>query len=77
MLLGELKGLRNMHILTNKYTEFEPLPVDNRYWSRLRKRNPRLRVHLVTEGKHKKEITYQEGAPVKSIVYDTPYIPVR
>ena len=44
-----------------------------RIWKQLRKIHPRLRVHLVTEGKHRKEITYQSKAPVKSIMYDTPY----
>ena len=30
-----------------------------RIWKQLRKIHPRLRVHLVTEGKHKKELTFQ------------------
>ena len=31
----------------------------------------------MTEGKHSKEITFQTRAPVKSLVYDTPYTRVR
>ena len=42
-------------------------------WKTTRKHNPRLRIHLVTEGRHKNEIMFQQKAPVKSIVYDTPY----
>jgi len=48
-------------------------PVDYRVWKACRKTNPRLRVHLVTEGRHKEEMVLQQRAPVKSIVYDTPF----
>lgn len=65
--------LRNVTIMTNSYTECVATPVDYRVWKQARKTNPRLRVHLVTEGKHSKEVTFQSRAPVKSIVYDTPY----
>eukprot|EP00092_Neocalanus_flemingeri_P001028 GFUD01001097.1.p1 GENE.GFUD01001097.1~~GFUD01001097.1.p1 ORF type:complete len:570 (-),score=89.29 GFUD01001097.1:101-1810(-) len=65
--------LRNVHIVSNAYSESVPTPVDYRIWKQCRKSHPRLRVHLVTEGKHKKELTYQTKAPVKSLVYDTPY----
>ena len=44
-----------------------------RVWKALRKRNPRLRVHISTEGRHKNELMFQQRAPVKSVVYDTPY----
>ena len=33
--------------------------IMTRIWKQLRKIHPRLRVHLVTEGKHKKELTFQ------------------
>lgn len=71
--LPSLQRLRHLHIVSNAYSEPVPTPVDYRVWRQLRKQAPRLRVHLVTEGKHKKEITFQTRAPVKSIVYDTPY----
>ena len=71
-----MKRLRNIQILTNKYTEVVVPPVDYRVWKAVRKVNPRLRVHLVTEGRHRNEITFQQKAPVKSIVYDSPYIQV-
>jgi F-box protein 39 len=73
---GDMPRIRNIIILTNNYTECVPSPVDYRVWKQCRKSNPRLRVHLVTEGKHKKELTFQARAPIKSIVYDTPYTQV-
>lgn len=73
---GDMKKLRNIQIITNKYTECIAPPIDYRIWKAVRKTNPRLRVHLITEGKHKNEIHFQHKAPVKSIVYDSPYIPV-
>ena len=76
MILGDMKRLRNIQIVTNKYTEVTVPPVDYRVWKAVRKVNPRLRVHLVTEGRHRNEITFQQKAPVKSMVYDSPYIRV-
>ena len=69
--------LRNVQIMTNAYTECVPTPVDYRVWKKARKANPKLRVHIVTEGKHSNEVTFQRRAPVKSIVYDTPYSKVQ
>jgi len=71
--ISSMPKLRNIHIVSNAYSECVPTPVDYRIWKQCRKRHPRLRVHLVTEGKHKKDLTYQTRAPVKSLVYDTPY----
>jgi len=51
--------LRNLQIVSNAYSECVPTPVDCRVWKQCRKIHPRLRVHLVTEGKHKKEMTFQ------------------
>lgn len=67
--------LKNLQIVSNATSDCVPTPVDYRIWSSTRKCHPRLRVHLVTEGKHKKELTFQTKAPVKSIVYDSPYTP--
>lgn len=75
--IGSMKKLRNLHILSNAYTETIPTPVDYRIWKQCRRSHPRLRVHLVTEGKHRKELTFQSRAPVKSVVYDTPYTRVN
>ena len=73
---GDMKRLRNIQIITNKYTESVAPPVDYRIWKAVRKVNPRLRVHLITEGGHRNEIVFQQRAPVKSIIYDSPYTPV-
>jgi hypothetical protein len=70
---GDLPYLRNLQLVSNAYTDCVSPAVDYRVWKACRKANPRLRVHLVTEGKHNREITFQTSAPVKSIVYDTPY----
>lgn len=64
--------LRNLFIVQNKYTE-NGKSLKYKAWKQCRKNNPRLRVHLCTEGSFKKEIIWQERAPVKSVVYDTPY----
>jgi len=71
--LAGLERLRNLHIVTNAYSEPIPTPVDYRVWKALRKAAPKIRVHIVTEGKHRKEVVFQTRAPVKSVVYDTPY----
>ena len=73
---GDMPKLRNLTILTNAYTESVPTPVDYKVWKKCRKSNKRLRVHMVTEGKHSKELTFQARAPTKSIVYNTPYTQV-
>ena len=70
---GDMKRLRNIQIITNKYTESVAPPVDYRVWKAVRKVSPRLRVHLITEGGHRNEIVFQQRAPVKSIIYDSPY----
>ncbi|XP_063610976.1 uncharacterized protein LOC134784757 isoform X1 [Penaeus indicus] len=64
--------IRNMFIVQNKYTESGRI-LDPLAWKRCRTTNPRLRVHLSSEGNSKKEILWQRRAPVKSIVYESPY----
>lgn len=54
-----LQRLRNLHIVSNAYSQPSPTPVDYRVWRDIRKRCTKLRVHLVTEGKHNKEICFQ------------------
>lgn len=51
--------------------------MGRRCWKEVRLRNPRLRVHLRLEGKPRhKEIIWQQGAPVKSVLYHSPYTQV-
>ncbi|RXG70612.1 hypothetical protein Avbf_03218 [Armadillidium vulgare] len=70
-LLGNTT-LRNMHIVQNKYTE-HARSLHYKAWKACRENNPKLRVHLRVEGNSKKGIVWQPRAPVKSIVYDSPY----
>lgn len=67
--------LYNLHIVQNKYTE-QGKSLGYKVWKACRAANPRLRVHLCLEGPCKKEIIWQPRAPVKSIVYDSPYTKV-
>ncbi|XP_042216465.1 uncharacterized protein LOC121862332 isoform X2 [Homarus americanus] len=69
-LLGDTT-LRNLLIVQNKYTE-HGRALCYKVWKKCRKQNPKLRVHLCTEGNTKTEIIWQQCAPVKSIVYDSP-----
>ena len=57
--IAKMPKLRNLEIVSNAYSESVPTPVDYRIWKQCRKIHPRLRVHLVTEGKHRKEMTFQ------------------
>ncbi|CAL4067253.1 unnamed protein product [Meganyctiphanes norvegica] len=77
-LLGGSKVI-NMYIVQNKFTE-QGRSIPSKIWKSCRKENSSLRVHLITEGDHtegstksKREDLWQPGAPVKSILYDSPY----
>ncbi|XP_076060071.1 uncharacterized protein LOC143036511 isoform X3 [Oratosquilla oratoria] len=69
-------SLKDMHIIQNKYTE-NGRSLNPKAWKRCRYNNPRLRIHLCLEGSSKKEIIWQHKAPVKSVVYDSPYSQVK
>lgn len=65
-------ALRDLHLVQSTYTQLG-IRVSTRAWRELRRAAPRLRVHLAVEGRIAKEIIWQEGAPVHSVVYRTPY----
>ncbi|XP_013785911.1 uncharacterized protein LOC106469936 [Limulus polyphemus] len=65
-------SLRDLYLVQNKYTDMA-LAVPVKAWRECRCLSPKLRVHLVVEGKVKQEVVWQEGANVISIVYNTPY----
>jgi len=70
-LLGHSK-LVNLFIIQNKYTlTGRSLPYQA--WKSCRRNNPKLRVHLVSEDGNQRELYWQQRAPVKSIVYASPY----
>ena len=71
-----MQTLQNVVLVVNPFTDSQNLSVEPEIWKMCRKRNPQLRVHLLTEGKRAKEVIFQEGAPVKSIVFDSPHIKV-
>lgn len=71
-----MQTLCNVVLVVNPFTESQNLSVDPEIWRLCRKGNPKLRVHLLTEGKQAKEVVFQEGAPVRSIVYDSPHAKV-
>ncbi|RWS09348.1 uncharacterized protein B4U79_08315 [Dinothrombium tinctorium] len=68
--------LANLWIIQTKYTE-QCLPVSSKTWKECTKNSPDLNVHLVVTGKFKSEVIWQSNAPVKSIVYDTPYAAIK
>ena len=64
-----------MHLVQNKYTE-NIRALHYQAWKDCRRNNSKLRVHLKLEGDSKRQITWQPRAPVKSVVYDSPYTKV-
>jgi len=76
-LIGQSK-LKHLHILQNRFTPSEMLliSVPRRSWQQCRKGNPELQVHLKVESHREREILWQEGAPVRSLLYDSPHVKV-
>lgn len=64
--------LQHLHVVQNAYTE-TCSSIDPKSWSDLNRKNPLLRVHLKSTGKTKREIIWQERAPVHSILYNSRY----
>lgn len=73
LLIGQTK-LKHLHILQNRFTpsELVLLPVSGKAWYSCRKANPSLSVHLEVESQRERDIIWQERAPVRSIIYDSP-----
>lgn len=76
-LLGYTK-LKQLHILQNRYTPNDPgiKITTGKSWKLCRKNNPDLCVHLQVESMKEKVLIWQENAPVKTILYDSPHIGV-
>lgn len=76
-LIGYTK-LKHLHIVQNKYSPDDILvkPILEKVWKSCRKNNPVLKVHLKLESTKPKTLVWQLGAPVKSIIYDSPQIGV-
>ncbi|GFY40336.1 f-box domain-containing protein [Trichonephila inaurata madagascariensis] len=67
--------LRNLYLLQTKQTE-NAVPVSFKIWRECSKISPRLRVHHILDGPVETQVIWQDGAPIRSIIYDTPEIKV-
>uniref|UniRef100_A0A6P7GNS7 F-box/LRR-repeat protein 21-like n=1 Tax=Diabrotica virgifera virgifera TaxID=50390 RepID=A0A6P7GNS7_DIAVI len=76
-LLGNTK-LKHLHIVQNRYTSTDVIiiPVSPDSWKKCRKENTGLSVHLHLQSMKEKPLIWQQGAPVRSLVYDSPHIGV-
>ncbi|XP_031350774.1 uncharacterized protein LOC116176386 isoform X2 [Photinus pyralis] len=73
-LLGYTK-LRHLHIFQNRYTpsDFTIKPVPAKIWKNCHRNNPKLCIHLELQCNKDRQLIWQDGAPVKSILYDSPH----
>lgn len=69
-MIGNTK-LKDLYLLQTKLTPHCP-SVSFKSWKECRKRSPRLRVHHIMEDSAKTKVIWQDGAPVKSVIYNTP-----
>ncbi|GFT52275.1 f-box domain-containing protein [Trichonephila clavipes] len=67
--------LRNLNLLQTKQTE-NAVSVSFKIWRECSKISPLLRVHHILEGPVETQVIWQDGAPIRSIIYDTPEIKV-
>ncbi|XP_035209865.1 uncharacterized protein LOC118184320 isoform X2 [Stegodyphus dumicola] len=74
LLLGNTK-LKDLYLLQTKLTQYAT-PVTPKVWRECSKHSPLLKVHHILTGPVKTPIIWQEGAPVRSVIYDTPQIEV-
>jgi F-box protein 39 len=72
-------NIEHIHILQNRYTpnDINIKPVSYKTWKTARKNNPNLKVHLQLESVKEKAIIWQQGAPVSTVLYDSPHIKLR
>ncbi|KAK7872795.1 hypothetical protein R5R35_011919 [Gryllus longicercus] len=77
-LLGNTT-LRHLHIVQNRYTPAEVgllRSLSARAWRQCRNSNPYLCVHFSMDGVRNRDVVWQDKAPVRSIVYDSPHVKV-
>ncbi|KAJ8974662.1 hypothetical protein NQ317_011979, partial [Molorchus minor] len=77
-LLGYTK-LEHLHILQNRYTPYDAIikPVSPNAWQKCRQNNSALNVHLQVESLKEKPLIWQERAPVRTVLFDSPHIRLR
>lgn len=76
LMLGQIR-LQHLHILQNRYTPVDIEPMNSFDWKHCVKANPILKVHLRVESTRERQILWQPGAPVSSIIYKSPNTRVR
>ncbi|KAF4521445.1 hypothetical protein B566_EDAN010602 [Ephemera danica] len=75
-LLGSCATLRHLHVLQNRYTPERQVSAPWRAWRQCRRDNPQLSVHLEAQNTREGDVVWQQCAPVRSILYKSPYIRV-
>ncbi|KAF5289999.1 hypothetical protein FQR65_LT11665 [Abscondita terminalis] len=77
-LLGYTK-LKHLHIYQNRYTptDIDIKSVPAKTWKACEKNNPNLCVHLQLQSNKDRQLVWQECAPVKSVIYDSPHIGIQ
>lgn len=65
-------SLKHLHIVENAYTETS-YPLEPKAWQDMHRKNVRIKVHLKAMGKIRRDIMWQESAPVYSVSYNSPY----
>lgn len=71
--------VKHIYIMQNRYTpnDINIKPVSYKTWKTARKNNSLFRVHLMVESLKEKPIIWQQGAPVGTVLYDSPHIMVQ
>ncbi|XP_050535286.1 uncharacterized protein LOC126902252 isoform X2 [Daktulosphaira vitifoliae] len=74
LLLISQTTVRNLYIVQNTYTPTEIESINVYDWKRSTIASPQLKVHLRIESSRERQILWQIGAPVSSIIYKSPII---
>ncbi|XP_054720551.1 uncharacterized protein LOC129230145 [Uloborus diversus] len=70
LLLGDIR-LENLYLVQTCLTPAVS-PIPTKVWRECHKSSPFLRVHHLLEGPQKSPVVWQEGAAVRSVVFDCP-----
>lgn len=76
LLMLSQTRLRHLHILQNRYTPIDIEPMHSSDWKHCAKIHSSLKVHLRIDSIRERQILWQPGAPVSSIIYKSPNIRV-
>lgn len=76
-LIGHTQ-LKHLHIFQNRYSPNDLVvkSVSRKSWKNCRKNNPKLCVHLELQSNKERQLIWQDYAPVKTVIYDSPHIGV-